>query len=139
MANEIIRVILVDDQEFVLHGLASLLQEVEQIQIIKSVKSGEHLMQWLETSLERQPADVILMDINMPYPGLDGIETAQKVKQLFPSIKILMLSVNDDFETFLKAKRIGVNGYISKIKGKKEILDAIFKAKDGKFIDYFNY
>ncbi|MCI5080539.1 MAG: response regulator transcription factor [Saprospiraceae bacterium] len=125
-----------DDHQFVIDGLSKMLQTEEGIEIIYTATCGEDLLNFLDTNYGSNLwVDVIMMDISMPLLKMSGLDTAEIIKKRFPAIKILMLTVNDDFDSYQRAKRIGVNGYIPKIKGKKDIIGAIKSAQDGQFID----
>ena len=78
-----IKLIITDDHKIVRDGLKSLLQEDTELQVIAEASNGQELMELLID----QPADVILMDINMPV--MDGITASQQVKEHFPDSKIL--------------------------------------------------
>lgn len=138
MPNEKAKIILVDDHQFVIDGLLAIFKEEKMIEVIQTMNSGEELLRNL--SKGNQPAvDLILMDVSLAYGRLDGIQTAERIKQRYPNIKIIMLTVNDDVETFKRAKRAGVDGYILKIKGKRMIIDAVKKSLEGDyFVDFLN-
>ena len=138
MPNEKAKIILVDDHQFVIDGLLAIFKEEKMIEVIQTMNSGEELLRNL--SKGNQPAvDLILMDVSLAYGRLDGIQTAERIKQRYPNIKIIMLTVNDDVETFKRAKRAGVDGYIPKIKGKRMIIDAVKKSLEGDyFVDFLN-
>lgn len=67
--------------------------------------------------------DVILMDIQMP--NRNGIATTELVTQLYPKIKIIMLTVFDDEEHIFKAIQAGANGYLLKDESPKKLLEGI--------------
>jgi len=67
--------------------------------------------------------NVILLDINMP--GIDGFETAKRIKAASPQIRIILLTSYDEELFFKKAKDIGVNGYLLKDCSKDELVDCI--------------
>lgn len=138
MPNEKAKIILVDDHQFVIDGLLAIFKEEKTIEVVRTMNSGEELLQYLSEE-NQSKIDLILMDVSMEYGKLDGVQTAERIKQRYPGIKIIMLTVNDDAETFKRAKRAGADGYIPKIKGKRMIIDAVKKSLEGDyFIDFLN-
>jgi DNA-binding NarL/FixJ family response regulator len=73
--------------------------------------------------------DLVLMDINMPV--LDGIEATKKIRHLFPSIKIVMLTIFDETEKIFDAILAGATGYLLKDEKPEKLLAAIEEAMDG--------
>lgn len=81
---------------------------------------GVRMMEKLESDSN---IDVILMDIQMP--NRDGIETTALISQLYPKIRIIMLTVFDDEEHIFKAIQAGANGYLLKDESPKKLLEGI--------------
>jgi len=73
--------------------------------------------------------DVVLMDIQMP--NLDGIETTEKVKMLYPHIKIIMVTVFDDEENIFNSILNGANGYLLKDEPAKKMHESILEIMNG--------
>ena len=88
-------------------------------------RSGEDLLNQLKNV---QP-EVILMDINMPK--LSGIEATKKIRQQFPEIKILALTMFDDSLYVSEMIKAGASGYLLKNAGKAELINAITKVNKG--------
>lgn len=104
-----IKVALVDDNVFLLHAIKEKLSFFENdIEIVFTASDGNILLQ----ELDKHPVDLILMDIEMP--NMNGIEATQKTKQQHPSIKIIMLTVLDDYDSIFDAIKAGANGYLLK-------------------------
>lgn len=124
-----IRVLLADDHKMFLEGLYSILSHEEGFKILGQASDGVELMDLLKSS---QP-DVIVLDINMPR--MDGIESASKIVEEYPEVKILIVSMFKKSMIIEKLMKIGVNGYILKDAGKKELLAAVRSVAMG--TDYF--
>ena len=77
----------------------------------------------LETNLALAEPDVVLMDINMP--GMSGIEAVWRIKEKFPSIRILMQTVFDDNDKIFAAICAGADGYLLKKTPAKKMIEAI--------------
>jgi len=114
---------IVDDHELMAKALSGLVQKYEEYEVLYEVSNGKELIQRIK--LKMIP-DIVLLDINMPE--MDGYETALWLKNNYPEIKILALSMNDKEESIVKMLRNGAKGYL--LKGckpheLKQALDAI--------------
>lgn len=120
-----IRVLLVDDHELVRQGIKGVLAESCEIEVIGDVSSGEEAIDFLR----EQPADLVLMDVNMP--GIGGIEATRKVTQLYPEVKVIAVTAlhNDPYPS--KLLDAGAKGYVTKGCPKDELFDAIGRAIRG--------
>ena len=103
-----IRVMIADDQAIVAEGLGALLSVEDDIEVIKIVENGQKVLD----ELERQPVDVILMDIRMPI--MNGVECTGEVTRRYPATKVLILTTFDDDEYISKAMGNGASGYMLK-------------------------
>lgn len=114
-----IKVILVDDQSLIRQGLRALLELEPDLEIIGEAENGQVAINLVEAS---QP-DVILMDVRMPI--MDGVAATEKIHQLFPEIKILVLTTFDDDEYIKAALQHGAMGYLLKDTPSEELAVAI--------------
>ena len=80
-------------------------------------------------NLRQAPADVILMDIDMP--GLNGIEATALIKSHFPGINVLILTSYDDSAKVFNALQSGATGYLLKKTTPGKIMDAITEVSEG--------
>jgi DNA-binding NarL/FixJ family response regulator len=120
-----INIIIVDDQEIVREGLKMILSLHEEVNIIAEASNGKELIKLLKTL----SPDVILMDIRMPI--MDGIEATKLVKEMYSTIKIIILTTFDDDEYIFNGLKNGADGYILKDSGSKEIMDSIKTVCEG--------
>src|SRR5882762_3439989 len=97
--SEVITVLLVDDHAVVRSGLQSFLQVQEGISVIGEASTGLEAIQFVE----KDPPDVVTMDLVMP--GMDGIETAKRIKELSPRTQIVVLTSYYEEATVLPAIR----------------------------------
>jgi len=124
-----IRIILTEDHQILRDGIKALIAS-ENIEITGEASTGEELWKLLEMS---QP-DIILMDISLP--DTTGIELTALLREKFPDIKVLILSMFMD-ESFIKqAIKAGVKGYLHKNTTREEILTAINTIYAG--IDFYS-
>ncbi|WP_421823829.1 response regulator [Flagellimonas oceanensis] len=110
-----IKLAIVDDNTFLARAIKEKLVDFEDLEIMYLAYNGSELLAQLE---KRHNLDMVLMDIEMPV--LDGIETVRIVKQKYPHIKVLMLTVFDNDENIFNAIQAGADGYLLKeIEGQK--------------------
>jgi DNA-binding NarL/FixJ family response regulator len=110
---------LVDDHNLVRAGFRSLLKNIPDFEIVAEADDGFSAMRMIA---EFQP-DIILMDIALP--DTTGLEITARVKQEWPQIKVVLLSMYDNEEYVLKAMQIGASGYLLKDAGPGELEFAI--------------
>ncbi len=103
-----VRVLVVDDQQLMRDGIASLLSIQDGIEVVGTAANGQEA---IDQALAVSP-DVILMDIRMPV--MDGIVATQQVRRQLPDCQVLMLTTFDDDEYIVKALLAGASGYLLK-------------------------
>jgi DNA-binding NarL/FixJ family response regulator len=114
-----ITIILADDHKLIRDGVKSLLADEPSITIAGEVANGKELLD----VLSRRPADVILMDINMPV--MDGYEATRQIRENYPGTQVLVLSMNDHEKYVSQMFEAGALGYILKNTGRDELVHAI--------------
>jgi DNA-binding NarL/FixJ family response regulator len=126
-----IRIIIADDHKLVREAIKALLAEgASNIEIAGEATSGHEAI----GLLEKGEADLVLMDIDMP--GMNGIEATGLIKERFPGVKVLMLTMMDNEQYLADALRVGATGYVLKSAGHKELLHAIDTVAGGE--EYFS-
>jgi len=120
-----IKVIIADDHKIIRVGLRGMLEREEDIFVSGEAENSEEVMRVLETS----HADVILMDIDLGET--DGIVTTRKVKQLYPEIHVLGLTMHEEPNYIIKMLEAGASGYVLKNAGRDELLTAIHTVAKG--------
>ncbi len=124
-----IRIVTVDDQSTYAHGLATLLPTLaDDIEVVGVATDGASAIDLVG---ETAP-DVVLLDIRMP--GIDGIEAARKMNDLFPDVKVIMLSVSDDPRDVHATITAGANGYLSKEMDPEQLIAAIRAVHAGEVV-----
>jgi len=126
--SELIRVLVVDDHDVVRAGLAKMLEDEADINIIGEAKDG---FEAIKKTLELNP-DVILMDIFMP--GCDGLEAMMRIQEHLPSAKVVILTVSEREEDLLKVLRLGAAGYLLKSASITEIAKAVRMVATGEAV-----
>lgn len=107
--SEQIKIALADDHNLFRKGMEELIEDFDNMEVLYSVPNGQELINKL--SAGKLP-DVCLLDINMPE--MNGFETAKKIKEQWPDIKILAVSVYDSEFNIIGMLRAGAGGYILK-------------------------
>ena len=126
MKNEKITLALVDDHQIVIDGLMSLLKGHDRFKFVFASTDPTEVIQ----KLTQTPVDILLTDIMMP--GLPGNELAKLVKQKFPAIKILALSMSGQGDLVNEMiNDSDISGYVLKNIGKQELLKALDKNAAG--------
>lgn len=110
-----VRYIIADDHTLFREGLRLVLGNYPHLKLIGEAANGEELLQLLDTS---QP-DVLLLDLTMPV--MDGLEATRRIREKFPDVRILILTMNDDPNLVLHLLDLGANGYLLKNADSSEI------------------
>ncbi len=122
------KILIADDHSIVRTGLRILFRGSQEFTIVGEAADGETAVRW--ASLKKP--DVAILDISMPK--LNGIEATRLIRQKYPEMKILILTIHEDEEYVYQMVRAGANGYILKNAEKKEILSAVRAVmKEGQF------
>ena len=122
----IISVMLVDDHMIVRSGVRRLLESAEGFEIVAEAENGE---QAYELYSKLMP-EVTLMDLNMP--GMGGIETIIRIKNRYPSAKIIVLSMYEHGPFITQAMKAGAEGYLTKSSLGDELVKAIKLVAQGR-------
>jgi DNA-binding NarL/FixJ family response regulator len=130
MVSKPISIMLVDDHRLLREGLASILENVEDMCVVASVDSGEDAI----TQATLAKPDIILMDIMMG--GMTGIEATRWIKEQDNRIKIILISSEAKRELVAAGIRCGIDGYLPKQIEKEILLTAIrIVTKGGRYFD----
>lgn len=121
-----IKILLVDDHVLIRKGIALLLGNNTDIQVVGEASDGEEAIQ---LAYQTNP-DVILMDISIPN-GLDGFTATKEIKKNLPEIKIIMLTMHNEIAYIQQAIEVGADGYILKNSQGGEMYEAIHSVYGG--------
>lgn len=120
-----VHVLVVDDQELVREGIASLLGIQPGIRVVGTAADGAEAV---DAALVLAP-EVVLMDVRMP--GMDGVEAVTVIGSRAPGCKVVMLTTFDDEEYVVRALRAGAVGYLLKNLPAAELAAAVRLAHRG--------
>jgi len=119
------KIILVDDHSLFREGIKLLIENEGYGEIIAEAENGQQFINLLKT---HQP-DLVIMDIEMPI--MNGLEATQKAIQLFPGIRILVLTMLSEKANYIDLVNAGALGFVLKTSGKQEFEKAIKAISDG--------
>lgn len=116
---------ILDDHELIRVGIASTLQPTPHT-ITISVATADKLFEALKAGT---PCDILLLDILMP--DTNGVDVAQRLRQEYPDIKIIVLSIDNREYTLMQLLQIGMDGFVSKSSPLSEVPQAIESVANG--------
>ncbi|WP_346318125.1 response regulator transcription factor [Chitinophaga sp. YIM B06452] len=114
-----IRLVVADDHEIFLDGLALMLSRQEHITLVGQASDGRELVELVNA----EKPDVVMTDIKMPR--MDGIAATRLLVQQNPDVRVIALSMFDEEDQIVEMLEAGAKGYLLKNADKQEILDAI--------------
>ncbi|GAA4278305.1 response regulator [Aquimarina mytili] len=122
-------IIIVDDHSMFLDGLLSIFDDLPEYNVLFTAKDGENVIKYLQINSSEQ-VDLIITDLSMP--NMDGITLNQLVKESYPTIKTLIVSMHKDPGMIENLIKNNVDGYVPKNSQKSELLKAIGDILGGK-------
>jgi DNA-binding NarL/FixJ family response regulator len=120
-----VRVLLADDHTLFRVGIRALLQTVGDVEVVAEAGDGREALR----QIEAHRPDVALLDIMMP--GLNGLDAAARIARQYPRTRVVVLSMNADEDSVLRALRAGAVGYLVKAADPAELELAIRAAARG--------
>ena len=127
---DIIRIMVVEDHQIVREGLRRIFELEPDMRVVAEASNADEAI----SQVRAVDPDVILMDIKMP--GMDGIELTRRLTKDRPELKILVLTLYDEYLT--EAIAAGAVGYLRKDLGRWELAQAIRTASEGRSPLYLN-
>ena len=121
-----IKILIADDHQVVAESLGILLDTLPHIEVLGTANNGWQVLSFLEVN----QVNVVLADLHMPL--LNGIDTTLKIRERFPHIKVLMLTMSEESGLIKEAIQAGVDGYVVKKADKHELALAISTVMEGK-------
>ncbi|HRH01304.1 MAG TPA: response regulator transcription factor [Bacteroidia bacterium] len=120
-----IKLVLVDDHQMLLDGLAALLRGEQRFDLVGLCNNAKYALELIETTAP----DIVITDINMPE--ISGVELTRMIRKYYPKIKVLALSMFGERSTISEMLEAGISGYILKNTGKEELIKALIKVQEG--------
>ena len=119
-------ILLVDDYPPVRRVVKRIIEADPDLEVIGELSDGLALLRFLENA----PAQLVVLDISMP--GLGGFEATRRVKEDYPDVKVLILTIHNYQEYAERAMSMGAEGYLLKEEVCDELLPAISSLRQGK-------
>jgi DNA-binding NarL/FixJ family response regulator len=130
VADEVIKVLVVDDHEVVRRGLQAFLDGEPDLEVIAEARGGEEALEaFLRLDAEGRRPDVVLMDLQMA--PMDGIEATRRVRDLYPGVEVVALTSFAEKERVRAALDSGAAGYLLKDSEPAEVAAAVRSAHRG--------
>lgn len=123
-----VRVFLVDDEELLTESMEIILSVKGQMDVVGVAKDGKEALE----RLQETTADIALVDLNMK--GMGGIELIPKLKELYPEMKVLVLTTFYDDHYITEALAGGADGYLLKDSSGDTIIKAIHQLLAGQSV-----
>ena len=123
--TEIIKAAVIEDMKDIRDGLTTLINFTEGFRCTGSYRSMEEALARIDTDVP----DVLLSDIGLP--GMSGIQGIRLIKERYPEMQVLMLTVYDDDDRIFDALCAGASGYLLKRTPPAKLLDSIREAMSG--------
>ena len=121
----IIKIGLADDNPKLIQAISKGLSQYEHIELVFIAMNGKEVLDNLET----KTIDVMLMDINMPV--MNGIDATKSLKEKYPDVKVIMLTVFDENDKIFDSILAGASGYMLKDVKTIDVIQAIEEVLDG--------
>jgi two-component system, NarL family, invasion response regulator UvrY len=121
-----IRILIADDHTVVRKGLRQILAEEFTDSVIEEVANADEMIK----KVIKEPWDIVISDLTMP--GKSGLEALQQIKQLFPALPVLILSIHPEEQYAIRVLKAGASGYLSKDTAPDELVNAVRRVLQGK-------
>ena len=121
-----IRIAIADDHAVVREGIKRILLEEFPFALIEEVTDTEELIK----AIVKGEWDIVICDSSMP--GRSGLDALHQIKQIFPKLPVLILSVYPEEQYGIRALKAGAAGYLSKNAAPKELINAIQRTLMGR-------
>jgi len=120
-----IKILLADDHQLFREGLKRILNMEADLEVIGECGDGIQVLEFCNHTLP----DIVLMDINMPIET--GVVTTERLRDLFPDVKVIILSIHDDESYVFESLRKGATGYLLKDMEAEALINAIRAVSQG--------
>ncbi|HSI75742.1 MAG TPA: response regulator transcription factor [Lunatimonas sp.] len=127
------KIIMADDHKMFAQGMANILKREPDFEIVGIFSNGKQVLSYLQ----RQEADLLITDMNMP--GMDGIGLIQELKKRKIKIKIIVLSMYDGEEIFKNCVKQGISAYVLKNADPEELVYTIHEVIEKRHIIDFQH
>jgi DNA-binding NarL/FixJ family response regulator len=120
------RILLAEDHIIFREMIKKGIKQVPGLKVVGEVSNGQELLE----SIEKLHPHMVILDIGMPR--MSGLEAAKKIKETYPEIKIILLTMHKSKEHLTWAFEVGVDGYLTKENAYQDLIGAIESVRKGK-------
>ena len=120
-----IKTIIVDDHPVVRFGVRQMLSTDKDIEVVAEMEDVDHLID----TIKEKTADIVLLDLELDHTH--GVDALRLIRQAAPDVKVIIYTSHDEEERIVQAAEVGVDGYLLKGCGQRELLDAIHSVQSG--------
>lgn len=119
------KVLIADDHQILLDSLSLLISTIDGVEVVGTINDSRSVVLYLEN----EEIDLLITDFNMPH--LSGVDLTLLLREKYPDLKILMLTVSEDVEIIKQAFMAGISGYVMKKANRTELESAIRAVSKG--------
>jgi DNA-binding NarL/FixJ family response regulator len=120
-----IKTIIVDDHPVVRFGVRQMLSADKGIEIVAEMDDADRLID----AIKDTAADIVLLDLELDHT--QGVDALRLIRETAPDVKVIIYTSHDEEERIVQAAEVGVDGYLLKGCGQRELLDAIHSVLSG--------
>jgi DNA-binding NarL/FixJ family response regulator len=119
------RLAIVDDHQLAREGLRDMLADAPDIEVVGEAANGREAL----LLCSRLRPDLVLMDVRMPE--MDGLAATREIKQRYPAVSVMMVTMHENPDYLLEALRAGAAGYVLKDAPRREVISAVQRVREG--------
>jgi DNA-binding NarL/FixJ family response regulator len=119
------RLAIVDDHELAREGLRDMLTDAPDIEVVGEAANGREAL----LLCSRLQPDLVLMDVRMPE--MDGLAATRELKQRYPEVSVMMVTMHENPDYLLEALKAGAAGYVLKDAPRSEVITAVRRVREG--------
>ncbi len=123
--SEPTRLVIVDDHQLAREGLRDMLADAPDIEVVGEAANGREAL----LLCSRLRPDMVLMDVRMPE--MDGLAATREIKQRYPEVSVMMVTMHENPDYLLEALKAGAAGYVLKDAPRREVISAVRRVRDG--------
>src|ERR671921_721684 len=119
------RLAIVDDHQLAREGLRDMLADAPDLEVVGEAANGREAL----LLCSRLRPDLVLMDVRMPE--MDGLAATREIKQRYPEVCIMMVTMHENPDYLLEALKAGAAGYVLKDAPRREVISAVRRVREG--------
>lgn len=120
------KILIADDHAMIRNALAFLINAQSDMEVVADAADGHEVFM----TVENNPIEVVLIDISMP-PGENGLLTTKRLKESFPEVKVIILTMHDERSYVREALEARADGFLLKTANDETLIEAIRKVYQG--------